>query len=135
MIAAVAPRTAVNPSQLSHVYPLGTRVNERGHLELGGCDAVELAREFGTPAYVVVEDDIRTRARGFVGAYAARCKDFETEGAPGVQSSPASRDIDAAFAAFQADDLAPRLLLVWNRLSGPIKRSMLQLMSAVADLI
>jgi len=54
------------------------------------------------------------------------------EGAPGVQSSPASRDIDAAFAAFQADDLAPRLLLVWNRLSGPIKRSMLQLMSAVA---
>jgi transcriptional regulator with XRE-family HTH domain len=54
------------------------------------------------------------------------------EGAPGGQPNTATRDIDTAFAAFQADDLAPRLLLVWNRLSNPIKRSMLQLMSAVA---
>ncbi len=64
-------------THLSHVYPLGSRVTDAGHLELGGCDAVELAREFGTPAYVVVEDDIRTRARAFVGAYDARCDDFE----------------------------------------------------------
>ena len=62
---------------LSHVYPLGSRLTEDGHLEVGGCDAVQLAREFGTPAYVVVEDDIRTRARAFKDAYAARCDDFE----------------------------------------------------------
>src|SRR6266508_3264524 len=31
-------------SQLSHVYPTGTRINERGHVEVGGCDVVELAR-------------------------------------------------------------------------------------------
>ena len=41
--------SATIASQLSHVYPLGTRVNERGQLEIGGCDAIELAREFGTP--------------------------------------------------------------------------------------
>ena len=35
--------------QLSHVFPLGSRINERGRLEVGGCDAIELAREFGTP--------------------------------------------------------------------------------------
>src|ERR671923_127258 len=64
-------------SPLSHVYPLGSRLTDAGHLELGGCDAVELAREFGTPAYVVVEDDIRARARAFIEAYAARCDDFE----------------------------------------------------------
>ena len=64
-------------AQLSHVYPLGSRVTEAGHLELGGCDAIDLAREFGTPAYVVVEDDVRERARAFVAAYAARCEDFE----------------------------------------------------------
>ena len=51
-----AVTVAAPPS--SHVYPLGTRVNERGRLEIGGCDAVELAREFGTPAYVVAEDDL-----------------------------------------------------------------------------
>jgi diaminopimelate decarboxylase len=38
-------------------------VNEHGRLEIGGCDAIELAREFGTPAYVYAEDDIRSRAR------------------------------------------------------------------------
>jgi diaminopimelate decarboxylase len=64
-------------SQLSHVYPLGTRVNARGRLELGGCDAIELAREFGTPAYIVVEDDLRSRARAFVDALAARHDDFD----------------------------------------------------------
>ena len=41
-------------------------------LEIGGCDALELAREFGTPAYVVAEDDLRARARAFAGALAAR---------------------------------------------------------------
>jgi len=41
-------------------------VNEHGHLELGGCDAVELAREFGTPAFIVAEDDLRARARAYV---------------------------------------------------------------------
>jgi diaminopimelate decarboxylase len=50
---------------LSKVFPLGSRLNERGHVEVGGCDTVELAREFGTPAYVVAEDDLRARARAF----------------------------------------------------------------------
>ena len=69
--------SATTSSGLSHVYPRGTRVNERDHLELGGCDAVELAREFGTPVYVVVEDDLRARARAFVGALKARHPDFD----------------------------------------------------------
>ncbi len=73
---SLAPVTAT-ASELSHVYPLGTRVNDRGHLELGGCDAVELAREFGTPVYVVVADDVRRRARAFVDAMAARHRDFD----------------------------------------------------------
>jgi diaminopimelate decarboxylase len=55
-------------TSLSHVFPLGSRLNERGRLEIGGCDTIELAREFGTPAYVVAEDDLRARARAFVGA-------------------------------------------------------------------
>jgi diaminopimelate decarboxylase len=63
--------------QLSHVYPLGSRVNERGALEIGGCDAVELAREFGTPAYVVAEDDLRARARAFAAAFGAHARDVE----------------------------------------------------------
>jgi diaminopimelate decarboxylase len=55
-------------TSLSPVFPLGSRLNERGVLEVGGCDAIELAREFGTPAYVVAEEDLRARARAFVSA-------------------------------------------------------------------
>jgi diaminopimelate decarboxylase len=73
----IGPLVALLSSQLSDVYPLGARVNERGHLEVGGCDTVELAREFGTPAYIVTEDDLRARARSFVDALAARHADFD----------------------------------------------------------
>lgn len=62
---------------VSHVYPLGSRLNERGALEVGGCDVVELARELGTPAYVYAEDDIRARARAYVEAFKARTDRFE----------------------------------------------------------
>lgn len=69
--------TVTTSQALSHVYPRGSRVNDRGRLELGGCDAVELAHEFGTPAYVVVEDDLRSRARELVQALASRHPDSD----------------------------------------------------------
>ena len=53
---------------LSRAFPLDSRLNEQGRLEVGGCDTIELAREFGTPAYVVAEDDLRARARAFLHA-------------------------------------------------------------------
>jgi diaminopimelate decarboxylase len=62
---------------VSHVYPLGSRLNERGRLEVGGCDVVDLAREFGTPAYVYAEDDMRARARAYTAAFRARTEHFE----------------------------------------------------------
>jgi len=42
-----------------------TRVNEKGHLEIGGCDCVELAREFGTPLYVLDEECFRQNCREY----------------------------------------------------------------------
>jgi diaminopimelate decarboxylase len=62
---------------VSHVYPMGSRLNELGRLEVGGCDVVELAREFGTPAYVYAEDDMRARARAYLEAFRARADRFE----------------------------------------------------------
>ena len=52
------------------VYPGAASVHD-GRLAIGGCDALDLAREFGTPAYVVAEDDLRARAREFLRAMAA----------------------------------------------------------------
>src|SRR5215472_16394337 len=71
------PRMSATVTGLSHVLPLGSRVNELGRLEIGGCDTVELAHEFGTPAYIVAEDDLRARARRFVEELRARHRDFD----------------------------------------------------------
>lgn len=38
-------------------------VNEQGHLTIGGLDALDLAREFGTPAYILDEDMVRENCR------------------------------------------------------------------------
>jgi diaminopimelate decarboxylase len=64
-------------TQLSQAYPIGSAIDADGRLQLGGCDAVELAREFGTPAYVVCEDDLRARAQTFVEAFRARTQNFD----------------------------------------------------------
>lgn len=46
------------------MYLHGTsRINEIGHLEIGACDTVELAKTFGTPLYVMDEALIRKQMR------------------------------------------------------------------------
>lgn len=42
-----------------------SKINERGHLEIGGVDTTDLVKEFGTPLYVYDVSLIRERARGF----------------------------------------------------------------------
>jgi len=43
-------------------------VNEQNHLTVGGLDAVELAREFGTPLYIIDADAVRARCREYKAA-------------------------------------------------------------------
>src|SRR5918992_6194916 len=73
--SAAPPRTTGLPAP--QVWPLGSRLNEQGRIEVGGCDVVELAREYGTPAYVYAEDDMRARARAYLDAFRARSERFE----------------------------------------------------------
>lgn len=48
-----------------------SRINEKGNLEIGGCDTVELAAQWGTPLYVMDEKWIRQRMKQFVQAFQA----------------------------------------------------------------
>jgi diaminopimelate decarboxylase len=66
-----------DPIAGSPVYPAGSRVNERGHLEVAGCDVVELAAELGTPAYIYAEDEMRARARAYREAFERHGADAE----------------------------------------------------------
>lgn len=44
------------------LFPFTTRINQSNHLELGGCDATELVREYGAPLYVFDETTLRAQA-------------------------------------------------------------------------
>lgn len=110
---------------------LGTqRVNAKGHLEIGGCDTVELAREYGTPLYIMDEEAIRDNCRRYRTAFESRyprndisfaskaylnmaiCKIVEQEGL--------SLDVASAgelYTAMKAEFPAERILLHGNNKS------------------
>ena len=50
------------------LFPVTYRVNAAGHMEVGGCDLLQLAREHGTPLYVYDEATVRQRASEYVAA-------------------------------------------------------------------
>ena len=54
------------------LFPMLARVNEASHLELGGCDTVDLAAEFGTPLYVFDEKTLRGMCGEFVNEFTSR---------------------------------------------------------------
>jgi diaminopimelate decarboxylase len=45
------------------------RINSKGHLEIGGCDTVTLAKKFGTPLYVIDEELLRQNCRAFYNGF------------------------------------------------------------------
>jgi len=47
------------------IYPHTTMHNAAGHLEIGGCDVVDLAREFGTPLFIYDEQTLRDQCRAY----------------------------------------------------------------------
>src|SRR5574344_2187424 len=49
--------------------PLTTKINQAGNLEIGGCDLVKLADEYGTPLYVIDEVTLRQMCRDYKKAF------------------------------------------------------------------
>jgi len=45
------------------------KVNGAGHLEIGGCDTIQLAKDFGTPLYVMDESALRTKCQEYIQAF------------------------------------------------------------------
>ena len=54
------------------LFPMGSTLSENGHLNIGGCDVTELAKEYGTPLYIYDEATIRTMAKTFVKEFGTR---------------------------------------------------------------
>ncbi|WP_322173739.1 diaminopimelate decarboxylase [Acutalibacter caecimuris] len=52
-----------------HIFSPCLAINELGHLAISGCDTVELAHQYGTPLYVMSEDEIRRVCRNYVESF------------------------------------------------------------------
>ena len=59
------------------IYPHTSTHNAAGHLEIGGCDVVDLARAFGTPLFVYDEQALRDQCRAYRAAFGARTDLYE----------------------------------------------------------
>ncbi len=57
---------------LASIFPRTADVSPAGHLIIGGCDVVDLAREYGTPLYVFDEVELRESMRAYRRAFEER---------------------------------------------------------------
>lgn len=59
------------------IYPATSLHNAAGHLEIDGCDVVDLVEDFGSPLFIYEEKTIRDQCRRFMDAFRKRTADFE----------------------------------------------------------
>ena len=52
-----------------NIKPITTKINEKGNIEIGGCDLVELANKYNTPLYVYDEATIRSMTQSYKKAF------------------------------------------------------------------
>ncbi|MEL7228066.1 MAG: diaminopimelate decarboxylase, partial [Cyanobacteria bacterium J06576_12] len=60
-LAEVDAHTSPNQNLL----PLSAAVNDQDHLVVGGCDVLDLVKEFGSPLYILDEQTARTACRQY----------------------------------------------------------------------
>lgn len=58
---------SLSPNQ--QLLPLTTIVNSSDHLEIGGCDVVELVQQYGSPLYILDEASLRTACQQYRDAF------------------------------------------------------------------
>ncbi|MBI4782784.1 MAG: diaminopimelate decarboxylase [Oscillatoriophycideae cyanobacterium NC_groundwater_1537_Pr4_S-0.65um_50_18] len=58
-----------NPSPNQFLLPLTAKLNSQDHLEVGGCDVVDLVAQFGSPLYILDEKTLRTACQQYRQAF------------------------------------------------------------------
>ena len=81
-------------------FPASTVTNERGHLEVDGCDLIEVINDFGTPAYLFSVSEMKSRAQDYLDAFSRRHGDFE------VLFASKALPVTAAYRLFAGEGLS-----------------------------
>jgi diaminopimelate decarboxylase len=72
-----------------NVFPDTATINPDGQLEIGGCNLMDLADEYGTSLYVLDEDTLRNRCRSFVREFQQRYSNSQVVYASKAYINPA----------------------------------------------
>ena len=56
----------------SELFPMRSSINAKDHLEIGGCDVVDLVNKYGTPLYIYDEFTLRNMCNQFKSAFNSR---------------------------------------------------------------
>lgn len=66
--------------------PITTEITIKGNMGVGGCDLVDLAKEYGTPLYVMDEETLRENCRTYLNSFHEQYPDSEVVFASKAQS-------------------------------------------------
>ena len=72
-----------------NVFPDTTQINSQGQIEIGGCNLLELADEYGTSLYVLDEATLQNRCRSFVREFQQRYSNSQVVYASKAYINPA----------------------------------------------
>ena len=72
-----------------NVFPDTTQINSQGQIEIGGCNLMDLANEYGTSLYVLDEATLRNRCRSFVREFQQRYSNSQVVYASKAYINPA----------------------------------------------
>jgi diaminopimelate decarboxylase len=102
------------------IWPDTAEVRD-GHLHIGGCDTVALARDYGTPLYLLDEATLRGTMRAYQGAFAATGARFRVHYASKALLNLAVAQI-VAQEGLGLDVVSGAELLVAQRAGVPLER-------------
>lgn len=58
-----------SPSPNQRLLPLTAKINDKNHLEIGGCDVVDLVKQYGSPLYILDEKNIAHLCHSISGCF------------------------------------------------------------------
>ena len=61
----------------NELFPMCSAKNANNHLEIGGCDVVDLVEQYGTPLYIYDEFTLRNMCEQFKSAFTSRYENTE----------------------------------------------------------
>jgi diaminopimelate decarboxylase len=64
-----ATQSLAERSPNQQLLPLTATINEKDHLDIGGCDVVDLVQRFGSPLYILDEATLRSTCRQYRDAF------------------------------------------------------------------